>query len=133
MIILLCGVSGVGKTWLRERAFPTYPHIDIRDIYKDLPSADWSMATMALATRVRKMLREHGTVVIEGYFLPGTQSRQMLMNELHSYDIEVTSIFVHAPCLVCASRIEESGENVEKRLDLLFKRWPYARGRMEGC
>ena len=125
-VILLSGVSGVGKTYLRQNSYLSdFPAVDIADVYDDLPSANWSEAVSALTAKVKKLLDDHDTVVVEGYFLPGTESRKMLGHQLWGYSGQ--EYFLHAPYDICAQRIRDSGHDVERRLELLDARWQYAR------
>lgn len=126
MIVLLSGVSGTGKTWLRTRhtQLSQLPCVDIADIYDDLPDADWWQATNALIAKTHKLLKDHPTVLVEGYFLPGTESRKMLANSFLGHQSQ--EIFLHASRDVCAQRIRDSGHDVKRRLELLDARWEYA-------
>jgi hypothetical protein len=133
MIILLCGVSGAGKTWLRKRAFPSFPHVDIKDSYKRLGDTmgvvePWYAATIDVARRAKQAAREHGDVVVEGYFLPGTKSRSVLREQLAGYEIQ--SVFLHAEHDVCTRRVIESGKDVDRRLEFLNRCWPRAEAAM---
>ena len=82
--IILSGVSGTGKTYTRTTApeLKDLPHLDIAEVYREFPEFDWSEALGCLLKRARKMLQEHDTIVIEGYFLPGSTTRKMLVDDL---------------------------------------------------
>jgi 2-phosphoglycerate kinase len=131
-VILLSGVSGVGKTHLRENSYLSeYPYVDIADIYTEWPEVGWFDATNKLIDKVHKLLSrsDTDTVVIEGYFLPGTQSREVLSLGLYAdfgTDLGAQEIFLHASKELCVQRIKQSEHDVECRLELLDKRWEYA-------
>jgi len=77
-VIVLAGVSGVGKTHARltDPALKDLPCVDIADVYCEYPEFDWMEAFFALARRVRTCLEQCDTVIVEGYFLPGSTTRQ---------------------------------------------------------
>jgi predicted kinase len=115
-VIVLSGVSGVGKTHLRttDAELSQYPHVDIADVYRAWPEADWWMATQELCRRVRKLLRQKSsTVVVEGYFVAGSSSRRMLTEDakVGGYTLEFRDL--EAPLETCLERIEGQYERGE--------------------
>jgi len=126
-------VSGAGKTWARthDPELKDLPYVDIADIYREFPEFDWFDALHCLLKRVRVLFRGHDTVVIEGYFLPGTTSSKTLLADLKVAGIRMVMIKdFWAPYQVCAERIvqqcecgETSAAEYRRRLDLLKKCW----------
>jgi len=129
-IIVLCGVSGAGKTYARKqlREFRRLPCVDVADVYMDNPGYTWLEATSGVIARARALLREYPTVVIEGYYLPGTTTRGMLSEGLGRYAWIDWRLMVE-PIEVCRQRIEDSGERVDIRLEILERVWERS-GRM---
>jgi predicted kinase len=129
-IIVLCGVSGVGKTYARENLseLRDLPCVDVADVYLDDPAITWVEATAGVISRTKKLLRHHNTVVVEGYYLPGTITRDMLSEGLGRYAGIEWRLMVE-PISLCRKRIEDSGERVEIRLEILERVWEKS-GRM---
>ena len=146
--IVLCGVSGVGKTHYREdpeNHISHLPAMDIAEVYRahraDFPDypLDWQSATeqllkmVDLAFELMEGMSSWSppyTVVIEGYFLPGTPSRRMLVRGLRIMGVEIEFKELWAPYDVCLERLQaqlDSGEGsaaeIRGRMDLLQKCW----------
>ena len=123
-VIVLCGVSGVGKTHARlhDPELASLPFVDIADVYRDLDWAESYQVTLALATKTRKLLREHDCVVVEGYFIPGSLTRNMLD---HNFGLDTTLEYrlMVEPIEVCRERVISSGEDVDLRLEILNSVW----------
>lgn len=83
-VTILCGVSGSGKTYLRttDARFCRLPYVDIADVYKEYPEFDSFVATGVACKRIRALLQQNNHVVLEGYFLPFTPSRKMVIREM---------------------------------------------------
>lgn len=123
-VIILCGVSGVGKTHARlhDPELVDLPYVDIADVYRDLPYASARVATEALINKVLKLLKEHDSVVVEGYFLPDTPSRSLLITRLDRFAQVLFRLMVEE-IEVCRLRVIGSGEDVDLRLEILNKVW----------
>ena len=132
-VIILTGVSGVGKTYARttDPELRDLPYVDIADVYREFPEFHWDQAIRACLKRVRKALERHETIVIEGYFLPGTRTRQWLLGDLKVagvHNVEVRNMW--APFEVCQGRIaaqfereEISAAECRLRLGMLRECW----------
>lgn len=118
MIYVLYGVPGSGKSHLYEQEYSYAVHCDVADVYAASPGVHWSLA----ATTVCREAIRHDSAVIEGLFLPGTPSRQLLDRVLLNYDVEY--IHVHAPLEVCRQRIlDRKQDNEEICLKILSAYW----------
>jgi len=134
-LIILSGVSGVGKTRHRENHpdFKDLPCVDMADIYRDIPNIPRGISgTMALWTRVAGKFKEHGvdTVVAEGYFLKGTESRGCLVTMAKNAGVKVRIINFWAPLDECEKRLrlqqmkgKASAAEVELRIEMLKRCW----------
>lgn len=129
---VITGVSGAGKTHLRQRAeeLRGLPVVDISDVYRELPMVDYVRATLEVARRTRELLRSHAHVIIEGYFLPGSPSRLLLEDELGRMDVTVSISLVHAPMETCETRLrlqrtrgEVTEDDFQVRLGMLKRCW----------
>ena len=123
-VIVLCGVSGVGKTWARTHIseLMDLPYVDIADVYRDMPYAGARVATEALINKVLKLLKEHDSVVVEGYFLPDTPSRSLLITRLDRFAQALFRLMVE-PIEVCREQVISSQEDADLRLEILNKVW----------
>ena len=130
--IILSGVSGTGKTYARLNApeLKDLPHLDIADVYREFEEFDWYEAFWALAKRVREALEAHDTVVIEGYFLPGSTTRRWLLADLQVAGAKADIRYFWAPFEVCQERIRAQWERGEigdqecrRRIELLKECW----------
>ena len=81
--IILSGVSGTGKTHgrLNDPALKDLPYVDVADFYREFPELDRASATAAVCRKARELLEAHDTVV-EGYYLPGSTTRNWLLNDM---------------------------------------------------
>ena len=130
--IVLCGVSGTGKTHARlnDPELKGLPHFDIADVYREFPEFDWPTALAALCKRLRGAFQNHPAVVVEGYFLPGTPSRRILDADLRVAGASVEYRYFWAPFEVCQERIAAQWERGEipdaecrRRIELLKLCW----------
>ena len=130
--IVLCGVSGTGKTHARLNApeLKDLPHVDVADYYRECPGLDWVSATAAVCRRARELLEEHGVVVIEGYYLPGSPSRMMLQADMTVAGAKVEFHEFWAPMETCIERIrrqwergEISAADCQVRIEMLGRCW----------
>lgn len=123
-VIVLCGVSGTGKTYARENAseLSSLPYVDVADVYLSNPSFNWVGATAGVIARVKALLADHSVVVVEGYYIPGSVTRDMLAEGLGRYAVVNWRLMVE-PIEVCRQRVEDSGERVEIRLEILERVW----------
>ena len=131
-VIVLSGVSGTGKTHARlhDPELKNLPCVDIADVYREFPEFSWYEALPAMLKRMRKELEEHDTVIVEGYFLPGTRSRNALDTDLRVAGVDIEYRFFWAPFEVCQERIaaqwergEISDQECRGRISLLKKCW----------
>jgi hypothetical protein len=107
-IIVLSGVSGVGKTH-RRTSDPTLkqlPFIDIADIYKEHPGISKLTAFGRMMTSTEMLLRETDTVVLEAAFLPGSRQRDWLTVWADFLNAEVEYIELTAPKEILLERVE---------------------------
>jgi predicted kinase len=139
--IVPSGVSGTGKTYARlhDPALKDLPYVDIADIFREFPEFDWHDALYALLKRIRLLLQKHDVVVVEGYFLPGTTSRNILIDDLKVAGAKVEIHEFWAPAEVCQERIAAQFERGEitpqvcrRRIELLKKCWKPASPGVEG-
>jgi predicted kinase len=130
--IVLCGVGGTGKTHARlnDPELKDLPFVDIADIYKEFPEIDWSAAHAILERRMAKLLQEHDAVVVEGYFLPGSVTRQYLEYALKVCGAKGEWREFWAPYETCVERIAAqwkrgaiSAADCKVRLETLRKCW----------
>jgi len=127
-VIVLVGVSGVGKTHARlnDPELKTLPCLDIADIYEEFPEFGWYEALYALLKRARLLLQKHDAIVIEGYFLRFSTSRRILVNDTKVAGAKVEFREFWAPFQICALRITQQWERGEitapeyrRRIELL--------------
>jgi hypothetical protein len=130
--IVLSGVSGTGKTYARlnEPELKELLHLDIADAYREFPELGWFEALHALLKRARKAFEKHDTVVIEGYFLRGSTSRTILVNDLRVANVRWQIREHWASFEVCQARIvaqfewgKISAEEYRRRIELLKRCW----------
>ena len=142
-VIVLTGVSGVGKTHARlnDPELKDLPCVDIADIYQEHPEFDWSDALYTLLQRLRFMLREQEdeAIVVEGYFLPGSPSRRKLVNDMKVAGAQVEFRELWEPFETCALRISRQWERGEisavqcrGRIEMLRMCWTPAPPGVEG-
>jgi predicted kinase len=141
-ITVLCGVSGSGKTHYREACFPNVPHVDIADEYKRMPTISYITATYNVAANALELLAAREPhVVIEGYFLPHSPSRDMLRDVLARGGQDMRRIeFILLWTLqdTCEARIrrqyfagEIDTEDRDTRIDMMKRTWRDFTGRPE--
>jgi len=112
-VLVLCGISGSGKTRRRTRdpLLRRLPFVDVRDIYKAYEDqgdeADWETVVDDAIIEVQKLLETHDRVVLEGYFLKRSSSRRMIRANFERDDSQVDFIDLEAPLAVCIKRIED--------------------------
>lgn len=106
--IILSGLSGTGKTRLRTLHPDLWdlPYVDIADVYRDYPSYGWPLVMQEFLIRLRAAFQDHETVVLEGYFLPGSPSLRLLINDLKAQGAHYEIIYLWAPPEVCQARLE---------------------------
>lgn len=132
-LIILSGVSGTGKTRYRTRHpdLKDLPFVDMADIYRDNPAIPKGVSgTVVLWHRVRGKLKEHDTVVAEGYFLKGSVSRDALLTLAKGDGIKVRIISFWAPMDECEKRLrlqqmrgEISEGEADLRIDMMKRCW----------
>jgi predicted kinase len=130
-VLVLCGVSGTGKTHYRKKVLPEYPYVDIADVYKEIPFIQrGTPAVVHLWDRVRKLLQENELVVVEGYFLKGSESRTTIMYYAYRDGVRVKFMNFWAPKDVCEERIrgqilrdEVSKVEGEERIEMMKRCW----------
>lgn len=106
-VTIFCGISGAGKTYRRSKSpFKNLPYIDMGQIRKRPGAEDcnWYDFLLAAIDEAKRLLQSHNHIVIEGYFLPGTQSRELLADELKTL-AELEFIFLNTPLNVCLQRL----------------------------
>ena len=133
--IVMTGVPGAGKTRYRESNLSHLPHVDIKDIYDAVGDISWDAAVMAMLVKAGKLFQDGAsTVVLEGVFLPGTPSRELLERELRDMRIDTRFILVHLSYWACDENIVRSSEGYEraKRREILDKYWDMAEALARG-
>ena len=110
--IVLCGVSGTGKTYARlnDPALKNLPYVDVADFYREFPGLDWASATAVVCRKAREMLEAHDAIVIEGYCLPGSTTRNWLLNDMRVAGAVVEIREFWAPMETCIERISAQWE-----------------------
>ena len=134
--VVLCGVPGSGKTYerLTNRELASLPFVDVAGVYKDIPDISWDVAVMAMLVKAGKLFQSGAnTVVLEGMFLPGTPSRELLERELESMRIDAEFILKHQSYWACRECIIRSSEGYEmrKRQEILDLYWDRAEALVE--
>ena len=111
-VIVLCGVSGSGKTWTRthDLRFKDLPYVDVAEIYRGYYDgdviADWETVVDDAIDQVKDLLEAHQRVVLEGYFLPNTGSRRAVYSSLQRDESQVDFLDLNVPLDLCIERIE---------------------------
>ena len=131
-VIVLAGVSGTGKTHARlnDPELRDLPYLDIAEFYERWPEFDWYEALYALLKRARILLQNHNVIVIEGYFLEGSTSRNILKDDLMVAGAKVEFREFWEPYEVCELRItqqwgrgEITAPEYRRRIELLERCW----------
>jgi predicted kinase len=140
-MLVLCGISGTGKTHARttDPTLSSLPFVDIADVYKESDyKIDWEDATTELIRRARRLLAQNEVVVVEGYFLPRTPSRSMLIQDSRVGGYEIELRLFKAPIEVCIQRIMdqyERGEvtfkDAESRIGIAKRVWKKHRWQLQ--
>ena len=113
-VIVLSGIPGCGKTWSRENSpeLSALPFIDIADIYRiheekfpGYEPLDWCTATLKLLRLVREILPQKNVVVVEGCFLEGRPSRNLLKEDARVGGYALEFVDIVADPEVCRQRI----------------------------
>jgi predicted kinase len=139
--IVLTGISGTGKTYARlnDPALRDLPCVDIADVYREFPEFGWLDALHVLLKRVRLLLQKHDAIVIEGYFLPRSTSRTILVKDLKVAGAQVEIHEFWSPFEVCQGRIsaqwevgEISAAECRTRIEMLKRCWTPAPPGVEG-
>ena len=139
--VVLTGVSGAGKTHARlnDPELKDLPYVDVADIYRERPGLEWFIVHNMLYRQVVELSHAHDVVVIEGYFLPNTESRTSLETVLRVQGIKPEFRDLWAPFEVCQERISaqwEAGQisaaECRTRIELLKRCWTPAPPGVEG-
>jgi len=106
-VTIVAGLPGSGKTFYRQNdpILRDQVHIDIQDVYADLPDEAWGGVMSALCCKLQKVLRQNASVVVEGCFLPGSQSLNWLKMEARRCRAIVDYVLMDTPVNVCRQRI----------------------------
>lgn len=132
VVTVLCGFSGTGKTYYRSHYFPNEPYVDVADVYKAKPLISWQSATVLAARQAAELLEDHPHVYIEGYYLPGTPSREILTRTLFQLvpGVHINFMLFWAPSEVCEQRIwaqyysgEISALDRDERIAMMKRTW----------
>jgi len=81
-VTIFAGVSGTGKTRLRKTLYVSLPCVDMADVRREFPQAEWPKVWREFIVRLRDALDVHAHICVEGYFLPSTHSLDRLMEFL---------------------------------------------------
>jgi len=140
-VIILAGVSGTGKTHARlnDPELKDLPYVDIAEIYERWPEFDWYEALHALLKHARFLLQKYDTILIEGYFLPHSRSRSILIDDMRVAGTKVVFREFWSPFEVCQERILSQWERGEisaavckTRIEMLKRCWSPAPPGVEG-
>eukprot|EP00798_Chlamydomonas_sp_ICE-L_P012454 gene12454-15659_t len=122
-IYALGGVSGVGKTFLREQHWllSTLPHLDIADMYDKHGAADYVEALDMFVKRIIRQLSEHPKqdIVLEAFF--SDRQRRRIEEVVEAADAEINLkvsiqwVWLHADRETCRLRVEEEQNDTEAR------------------
>ncbi|MGD0002838.1 MAG: hypothetical protein ABSE06_01270 [Anaerolineaceae bacterium] len=107
--IVLCGVSGVGKSYKRttDPALKDLPFVDIADIYRDNPGIKPRDAFSMLINEAFSMFQDGAyTVVLEAYFKRGSFQRDALEYFCQGDGVDIEYIELSAPVEECKKRIQ---------------------------
>ena len=121
-IIILAGLSGIGKTYTRthEEGLRDLPYVDMADLYTAYPDKDWAAIMEQFFHDLEAELEEHDTVVVEGYFLPGSASWNWLIGFAKHKQLNVDYRRLMATYETCVNRVKQrGGDNMDKCLALL--------------
>jgi predicted kinase len=106
-VTVFCGISGAGKTFQRSKApYKRLPFIDMGQLRKR-PGAedyDWYDFLQIAIEEAKTTLQSCNHLVIEGYFLPYSQSRELLTQALQPL-ANIEFIFLNTPLKVCLQRL----------------------------
>ena len=116
--IVLCGVSGVGKSYRRttDPDLKDLPFVDIADIYRDNPGMQPRQAFSMMLNEAFGLINDgKETVVLEAYFKPKSYQREGLEYYCDSADIQIEYIELVAPVAECKKRIQAQAEEAIAR------------------
>lgn len=125
VVQIMAGVSGVGKTYMREKLWPHEYVIDMGIIRIEHPGEAWhSMFFDIFLPEIHGLLHDNEAefIVVEGYFLPGTPSLKLLLEHLKVEGATPSYWFMWAPLLVCEDRINKQFQSGEISADLCSSR-----------
>ncbi|GFR45196.1 hypothetical protein Agub_g6587, partial [Astrephomene gubernaculifera] len=108
-IYCIGGVSGSGKTYLREchNLLSKLPFIDIADVYADYPGIGREAARIELLDRLEQQLQEdaESSVCVEAFFAPGKAQRRCIEDLAAEYNVKVRFIWCAATRQKCLRRV----------------------------
>ncbi len=113
-ITVIYGLPGSGKTHLinNDPRYAQMSHVDIAEAYRIHRSITWREGVHWVVQTTLIHMQNNHDVVIEGLFLPGTPSHNLLNASLRNFDAEW--IQVHASLQVCEARIKARKQDNEK-------------------
>lgn len=115
---VMSGLPGSGKTRTRTTKYSMLPHVDVADIYADLPGCGWAQVMHLLCAKIWRLLDCHKEVVIEAMFMPNSASRRWIEKEFDCVRILYT--YHKVPASTCRERVlAEPTDNQAARLRLL--------------
>lgn len=123
--LILGGVSGVGKTPLREtlmRDGPDTPVIDALSIYQETPELNWKDRFAIMIERLDEAFRDHDVVVAEGYFLPDSPTLALLLKTLEQMEVVPQYVFLWTTMEEIERRLTAIDDD-RGRLELARKTW----------
>ncbi|KXZ42125.1 hypothetical protein GPECTOR_199g353 [Gonium pectorale] len=92
----ICGVSGSGKSYYRQRdvGLSSLPCIDIADVYDEFPGIGRDRARLVMLDRLEQHLRcDSSSIVLEAFFAPGKLQRRGVEALANDYDVSVRYIW----------------------------------------
>ena len=132
MIVCLSGVSGTGKTHWRttQESYKDLPQFDVADIHDEQPVGLGAPAVYALWNKLKPLLDTEPVIVIEGYFLPGSESRRVLADLCQRAGRQLWYVEFWEEKDVCIKRIrkqqikgEISRAKADLRIEMLERTW----------
>jgi predicted kinase len=119
-LTVLSGISGAGKTHYRKKHLAHFKFVDMADIYLKY-DCQWNEALGRAFDRLEELFEDNDQVVLEGYFLDQSISRQWLEYMSERCDWELEIIPFSASYEVCLERILQQAEDEMATADDLEK------------
>ncbi len=107
-VTVFCGISGAGKSFERKKGpYKSLPFIDMGEVRKrnNTNDCDWIDFLLIAEMEAKDLLMRNDHIVIEGYFLPGSLSREFITKSLETL-ATLEFIFLNTPLDICLQRLK---------------------------